>query len=262
MRMWVAVVALCLPALVVLTGCDQMQSAMVQVGIADPELPPPNTVDVICDASVGSTCTRETLYTSLGSVLQYAGRRPGSTVRLWVLGMDFANSALVGEQVSTRPARKGPKIYKAHIERWTESVREYFLKAAEPFISHPGNTRSPIAEGISKVAIYGSPGGVPRVILLISDAREVSGFGDFECGTLPTADTFTGKAHQAGVLAPGSLTNARFLFAYVTEGEVQGHRCAFTVARAAKIRRLWEEALRRAGATQISIGSGPPALSE
>lgn len=251
-------------AISTLIACNSPKAhqALESLGLSDGDPPPPAMVDLICDSSKGSSCTSETVNAVLNVALPYASIRSDSSVRFWAQGSAFGDTRLAGSQKVGRPSKPGKKSQNAYEIRWVDNARDYFAKAVEPYLARPGASRSPIAEGISKVALAGGAPGFARLLVVISDAREVSQFGDFECGPVPSGEKFTRALLREGVLMPGSLTGAKVHFAFVTEGEVDGQRCGATVGRATQVRALWLEALTRAGAAEVSFSGGVPSLGE
>lgn len=238
-------------------GNDHAPSRLVAacraVGICDQAPPSPIVVDIVCDASRGSSCTAETVRRSLDVVLLHIAQRPGSLVRLWALGTEVSDTALVGEQASTASARRGSKARKVYEERFVATAREYLEKSVEPFLNSPRKNRSPIAEGLSRVAIAGAPPGLGRIVVLISDLREVSGFGDFECGRLPSPSELVSRFQRVQVLARGSLDGVCMFFTFVGVTPVDGNRCAMTLDRARRVEALWRAAAVAAGAAQVRV---------
>ena len=73
------------------------------------------------------------------------------------------------------------------------------MMAAKPLLAKRYR-RSPIAESITRVALAGTPAQMRRFIVVISDGLEVSTFGDWECGRLPTTKRFLRNLHRGEVL--------------------------------------------------------------
>src|SRR2546425_3218892 len=97
-----------------LTGCSSGGSSMVlgscrRIGLCDDPPPAPVDVEVLCDATLGSTCNAHTLEAVLDRVLPYTSQRPGSAVRLWSLGSDVADTRMAADLAVPDPPHSGPK---------------------------------------------------------------------------------------------------------------------------------------------------------
>jgi hypothetical protein len=257
-----------LPFLLMATaGCDELEQnprmaeACRSIGLCDEPVPPPVAIDVLCDASLGSSCNTETLRRTLAVTLRHAALRPGSRVRLWMLGKDVASTTAVGEQVSPAFLRGSARSRRAAGERFIAGATEFFLAAAAHVLEAPGVRRSPLAEALSKISLADA-GGLPRRIVAVTDGREVSGLGDLECARLPAKEAFLAVLRRAHVLGPGLLTGASVEFVFVEFTPIQGRGCAAGVDRELHVRELWTAALKGAGAREVRIGSGPPTLGE
>ncbi|MBV8547515.1 MAG: hypothetical protein JO093_13710 [Acidobacteria bacterium] len=224
-------------------------------GAADKPLPPPLTVDVLCDPSAGSTCTEATLREVLRTALAQAAERPDSVVRLWVQGSNIETTRMVGEARSIKPHAPGRRARQQHESRWIAEQLRSLMTAAQPSLrKHP--RRSPIAETIGRVALATPPTKDSRLLIVVTDAFEVSGFGSFECGLLPTPDRFANVLSRERVLPAGSLRGVSIIFSHVDLVSVDRGRCPLSLRRAADVRAIWETALRAAGATHVEIQSG------
>ena len=90
-----------------------LSTALAWLGIEDPPPPPPLDIDVLCDASAGSSCTAESLRATL-DVPPAAAARPSSLVRLWVLGAgcrrhDADRHGYGGRKGAERQVRASPQ---------------------------------------------------------------------------------------------------------------------------------------------------------
>ncbi len=237
-------------------GCNDGPATLAAwLGASDKPLPPSLTEDVLCDPSAGSTCSEATLREVLGIALSRAAERPGSVVRLWVQGRDIETTRMVGEARSVKARGSGRRARQEHESRWTAEELRSLMTAAQPGL-RMNLQRSPIAEAIGRVALVTAPMKEQRLLIVITDALEVSDFGNFECGALPTPDRFARVVAREGVLPPGSLQGISIVFSHVDLGSVDRGRCALSLRRAADVRAIWQTALRDAGAARVEIQSG------
>lgn len=253
------------PRLAVLTtvamvfgGCEGGRAGLVRVGLADPAPPPPETIDVLCDPSVGSTCTVEKLGHTL-AVFGRAAARHGSVVRLWLLGATVEATKVQAEVTSLVPTGKTARARAKEAARWQAHQREVFLASVAPIIAAPRPpTSSPLVEAITRIALTDGHG-LPRKIALVSDGREM-GIADFECGPLPSDASWAARLKKLRLLAPGTLVGVEVSFTYLTLPPIK--RCSVSLKREQRIRELWKSALTAAGASEVRMLSGPIAWDE
>ena len=191
-------------------GCDDvtavptLSGACKLFGVCD-ELPPPaEMVDILCDASIGSSCTRESLGRAMDDVLHRAAQSPGSRTRLWSLAKTVADTNAVAEKETPSESRKSSRARKGLGDKFVAASKEYFTAAIAPTFALAPIRRSPLAEAMTKIALADS-GQLPRRLIVITDAREVSNLGDFECGFLPTDAGFVKKLQRRRILGPSTL---------------------------------------------------------
>lgn len=264
---FLAVTLTIVPTLLI-TGCGQndaspslLGSVSRAVGLAEEPLPPPELIDVVLDASEGSPASLATLEHTLNTTLPYAAARPGTSVRLWALGLELSDTRLLATVQSTAPKRRGERARKAEAQRFIETAKPFLLQAAQPVFERAAKKQSPIAEGISRVAYSTAPAGVQRHLIIITDARQVGGVlkFDFECGKVPDPATFVERLQANAILAPKTLTNTTIHFAFVALEPVPKRRgCDVTLARAQKIESAWRAAFTAAGARAVSFTTELP----
>ena len=245
--------ALCF--LLLFTNCRNASTLGEALGLTDKPAPSPVAIDILCDPSAGSTCTVATLRRTVMQALNGAATRPGSVVRLWMQGRDIATTCMVAEVVSPIVKRAGRRAKHHAIQRWTRSAEQTLLTAARPSLAKRYR-RSPIAESITRIALAGTPVPMRRLIVVISDALEVSSFGDWECGRLPTAKGFIRSLHRAEVLPAGSLRGISIQFCEVDLSPIDHNRCPVSLQRVAAVESLWRTAINAAGAESFDIRHG------
>lgn len=250
-----------------ITACEDSQAATktdktcMALGLCAPPPKAPVGVVVLCDTSMGSTCNRATLEQTLDAVLAHVADRPGSVVWLWSLGKNIAETGVVGEQAVPTRSAKSERSQSAQRERFTKAATGALLSSASRALDEPPIRQSPLAEAITKVGIT-DDGGLPRQLVVVTDAREMSATaGDFECARLPSDDsTFLTRLEKRGLLTPGILQGIAVHFAFVEGGKIPSRGCPVRIEREVRIRELWTAALTAAGASDVRITTGPPAL--
>lgn len=246
-------------------GCDELstQDRFVRscqfFGICDEASLPPELFDILCDASIGSSCTRETLDKALDVVLRRTVTRPGSHTRVWALTKTVADTNATAEKESPSPPHRSSRATKVLKEKFVADSKEYFTAALAPTFATTPIRRSPLAEAITKIALADS-GQLPRHLIVITDAREVSSLGDFECGLLPTDAGFMKKLRRRRIMGPAILAGIRVEFAFAQSMAVPSRGCPVQLERELRIRELWTAALTAAGAKSVSIRTGPPSV--
>jgi hypothetical protein len=248
-------------AWIALTGCDRptwLSRAGEAVGLVDAPSPAPVAKEILCDSSSGSTCSEKSLSATLDEKLPTVAARPGSLVRLWTLSETVAGTHVLAERTSTPSLRPSTQAVRAHEQRFVEETKLLFLQAAQPVFDRPAR-RSPIAESIVKVSLASAPKGAEREIILLTDGREESSLGHFECGRIPSAPGFLRQLHAASLFLPESLRGVRITWCFFSLEPVPGERCPATLDRFIQIKALWTAALHGAGA-DVQFFSNAPTL--
>lgn len=225
--------------------------------VCDPPAAPKLLMDLGCDASLQAPCTKETLAETVSGAATYLANRPESRLRLWLLGGTVGATRLVAE-VAVPPLKgKGPTSRSESTHRFVASTRELFLTAAQPAFSGKPPRQSPLIESLGKIALADGHG-LPRHLVLISDARQVSSdTADFECAKrLPSEVDWLKMVRR--LIPAGALSGVSLTFSYVTASP--SGRCPVSVEREVAIRRLWEMAAKQAAAKTITFTSGGAAL--
>jgi hypothetical protein len=256
-----ALVALCTMGCDSLAAAPSLNEACRTLGLCDIPTLPPGVTDVLCDASTGSSCDRDTLTKTLDPVLRQAAERPGSSVRLWVLKKTMAETVMLAECETKAIPQGSERARTASIARTVASGLEYFMAAAASALSEPAIRRSPLAEAIAKIALFDARG-LPRRIVVITDGREVSALGDFECHLLPSDAGFVRRLQNRRILGPGVLTGTRVEFVFVQTSKASPRGCPATLDRELRIRELWRAALKASGTSTVDIRTGPPVMSD
>ena len=247
-------------ALAVLEGCDgerpdtAWHRACEWSSICGSRSLGPETIDLIDDPSVGSSGTTDHFGEVLDQLLRRTAARPGSRLRVWVLARSAESVVNIGERVSPKSTARSERSRAKERERWIKENKESLLAAAQTSLSITIR-RSPIAETLARVALANSTTG-PRTIIFVSDGREMSDYGSFECRRLPSPSEFAATLRRANVLPPGRLQGVRVVFAFMRLAPVG--RCSTTIDRETRIREIWTSALKTAGASSVAIFTGLP----
>jgi hypothetical protein len=231
------------------------------LGVCAERAQPAETIDVLCDRSVGSTCTTEAIQRTVDAALEHATKRPGSRVRVWLMADAAALTAPIVERAIARAPSGSERSRRSHVARELAAAREVLLAAGRQALEGKQPRKSPIAESIAKIALADA-GGLPRRLVVITDAREMSPIADFECRRLPSPAAFLATLRGNGLLTANQLDGFDVEFAFVESAPLLHRGCPVTVAREAQIRDLWLAAIRGAGAASARISSGPPRFSD
>lgn len=242
--------AVLLAACLGLAGCAKVQQTSELLGLSDPSTPP-ITINIGCDVS-SSACSPEHLRAVLPMLLPELSARHGSTLRLFVFGNDLSTTRLLVETRSTPPSNLTSAGVRAHASAFAKATEESFLQAMAGSWSQR-RTASPIAEGLSGIATYPATGLTFHVLL--TDLRQQSALGSFECAPLPTVDQWQARTKQ--VLAPVRGTTVLVAFASPFEPVSDG-RCKPSMERYQAIVKLWTSALNAHGAQLHVFADGIP----
>lgn len=259
--------ALLAAILLVCVSCDRAAIPLPWNGLCQSvgvcESPPvlPVAIDFVCDHSRGSSCIRENLVPVLDQAARAVADKPNSLLRLWVIGKDTGETRSLAEQRVPEPRRGSERSRKAQREHAAAALGAVLQAAAEQIFAEKAARRSPIAEAIAKVALA-ETGKRPRTIILLTDAREVSQFGDFECRRIPSGQQFGNLLRANSILNPDTLTDTAFEFAFVQSSAIPNRGCAVQLGREIKIRTVWEHVLRAAGASRVRFSQDLPNLDE
>ena len=224
-------------------------------GATDKPQAAPATIDILCDASSGSTCSDEALREVAEAELCSAAARPGSVVRLWMQGRNIETTRIIATTKSPAHRATGRHARSEMENRWVAKESAAF-QAAAAGVMRKRMRRSPIAESIGVVALAPPAVSGKREIVVVTDALETSAFGQFECGRLPKPERFARSLAAHHILPPGSLTGVDVKFCHVDLGGIDGGRCAVSLSRAAEVRAIWRTALAAAGAPNVEIRQG------
>lgn len=243
---------------IVTIGCEQISKfiselPLDQLRISDAVTEPPETIDILCDASEGSTCNEDTLRETLDSVFQHSVSRPGSKVRLWNLGANLSQTIVVAETVSPNPVKK--QKHKSKPSTWPKENIDCFITAIQAEWILPPPKQTPLAESLTKIGKMDSCGLFRRIIVL-TDAREYR-LGNFECHP-PSIERWRHLLKENGALTLDSLKDVEVSFVNVSMPAVRG--CNLSLSRENRVHELWNTAMKDAGAI-FSITSGSVRLN-
>lgn len=233
-------------------GCG---NGTVASWFADKPQPAPVTIDILCDASSGSSCNNDSLAETVHVALGTAATHPGSTVRLWMQGRTIETTRIVGCAVSPTKRITSRHARTEAVERWV-SKEMTFLTADGHAAMHGRIRRSPIAESLGEIALAPVGAHQKHYIVAITDALEVSEFGEFECGRLPRPERFARVLAEHRVLAAHALAQTDVRFCHVELHPIDSERCRASLDRAAEVRDIWTRTLRAAGAASVEIRQG------
>lgn len=231
---------------VLLVGCDALHGI---VGRTAPS--PPVVVSVLCDASPGSSCTEDSLASTLDVVLPFVADHPGSRVQVFVMGNYAEETRLTGMVRVGAPPKPSRAARTAFRTTFLASARETLLGSALPFI-HEDRVRSPILASIARVQLVVGAKEDHRLIVL-SDLRESSEYCRCECQELPT--TAVWQSRVRGLLPRGSLGSTRVYLTGVDLRPLASHSCPQPVERYRTLVSLFTTALTDADA-RVSVHTG------
>ncbi len=243
------------------SGCGGDRRLCEALGFCDPAAPPAITFDIVLDGSEGSTATVDAVRSTSDSVLPLASHRPGSVIRLWWLGATVDETELLTTLTVEQPRSRARKWQATAQRDFVERNVPLLVTAADGHLSRPRPKRSPLAEGLTRVAWSTAPT-ARRVVILVSDGREVSSISDFECRPLPSEELWLQRLHDASLLPDKSLDGVVVHVAFASVPPIADRRCTPSIERETQIRALWVVALTRAGAATVTFHTGAPILTD
>jgi hypothetical protein len=229
----------------------------VTLRLCDPPPPETTTIDILCDLT--ADCTLENLRLTLDQYLRHCASRPGSILRLWMMGRSVSDATLVATADSSTAEAKAKKKRASSAQRFVDRELPRLVAAAQLAMAKPKPGASPIAETLTVVS-WAEARTTTRIIIVITDARQVSPIADFECKALPDEDTWIRALAANRSLTPHSLESVSVHFAFVGVTPVAGRGCRVSLERETEIRELWRVAIARAGGT-LDITNGPARLA-
>lgn len=224
-------------------------------GFCDVPAPPPLALAIGCDRSLHAPCTKETLLATAERAAEVIATRPGSQLAVWLIGGSVGETRELVNVASPPQTGKGRGTQAEQARRFVASTRALVLAAAEPALAGAPPHRSPLVESLAKMALADTHG-LPRHLVLITDAREVSpDTADFECSKRLLAETdWQRRLDKQHLLAAGSLAGFAITFSHMTASP--SGRCPVSVERELSIRHLWESCLKHAGVARVTFTSG------
>ncbi len=246
--------------LLALGGCHgaSLENACQWIGACDQVDPPAERVIILCDNSVGSSCSPSTLDSTISVALQHIVELPGSRIELWGLGSDVASTHILTSFAITRSKRNGVRATLAHRNSQTDAARLLLGQRGDEYLRSRPPSRSPLVSAFAKLSLALADSR-PLHVIAVTDGLEYGHGWDFECSP-PDTTLFRQSIQNAGILTPGSLDSTTITFAFVTLGEIDGNRCSVEIGRARRIRELWTSVLEAAGVVHVNFESGPPQL--
>lgn len=238
------------PLVFLLCSCDALKSVRSWGAtlVNDPVPLPPVGIVLACDHSLGSTCGQVELAANIDAALPVAAARPGSTVALWSFGSDVASTRELVRVESPAASTRGDRARVAQQRSWIDASRTELLRASRSIFSTDPLRSSPIAAGISAIAL--SRHEHDAIYVISTDGLECTRETfDFECKQLPGTKAFLARLSTLSLLMPGSLTGTRVIFANARISAVGNDRCPISISRVSAVRSLWSAAITHAGGT-------------
>jgi hypothetical protein len=242
------------------SGKTASRHAAVFLGVAEADRRPSRTIDLVIDSSLESPASVATITETIDAVLPDMASRPTpSCIRLWTTGTTESDARLVADACVSEPTR-GVKGHQEAARRYIENARPHLIDGVRAVFAMAARPRrSPIAATISRIA-HARTVTDERAIIVVTDGREESDIGQFECGALPTPSRFLASLKAARALEPRSLTGVDVALVFIGFTDAKRPGCATSLRRELEIQDLWRQAFERAGAKTIRFESGAPRM--
>lgn len=239
-----------LALLLALAACDRSVSLSLQSATPATEAP----IAVICTVRPHSTCTPETLRTSLHFVLAHAISR-GIAAELWLSRPDEPATLIKVIPPFKSQRRASSRTLEQDRILWISATSDDLVALTLPYLqmaAASSDHRQRIAEAISLVSSAHATKG-PRSLVVLTDGREFSRFGDAICRQLQPS-TFV--AAVGATLPPGSLRQVSIHFWFQTKQQPKLRSCVSTPKKEKILASAWEAAVSAAGGTiSFSVGT-------
>ncbi len=222
------------------------------LALTDPVRPPILVVFFI-DSSPGSSGSLEHLRLAASEPVALLAERPGR-LEVWVLGESLATTTMVLGLESPGPGSAVLRVRRSFRDRWVNEAR-----AALEGCEIPATRRkSPIAAGLTKIALRMSEWQHDKAVIVLSDLLEMDAQTyRLECQSpLPSTDEFLKTLHEHEYLTPGSLSNVAVVVGFFAPGLIDSG-CPTTIARFLQVRTLWERAFTAAGGRVMFFSETP-----
>lgn len=247
------------------TGCSDSDTSalhrtLMGLGVEDAPAAPPRTFRLVCDRSETAPCEHGVMMQMISAAIHEAYQRPGSHVEVHLVGRVVAETRRVASVSIPARAVQEERVARAAEERFVQSIRPMLCAPLGAALASARPRRSPLAESLDKIALESSQG-MPVEVIAVTDLREVSDLGDFECGRLPSEQDFLARLQRHGILGPRTFTNARVHFVVGDHGPVPRRNCPVTMGRERTVMQLWTTALRNAGASEVTFHTEVPDLA-
>lgn len=234
----------------ILLGCDRSVSLSLQSASSPAEAP----IAVICTVRPHSTCTPETLRSSLHFVLAHATSR-GIAAELWLSRPNEPATLIKVIPPFKSQRRASSRTLGQDRALWISATADDLIALTLPYLqaaTTSSDRRQRIAEAISLVSSAHAPAG-PRSIVVVTDGRESSRFGDADCKLLQP-NTFVSAV--GATLPPGSLRQVSVHFWFQTKQQPKLRSCVSTPKKEKILANTWNSAVSAAGGTiSFSVGT-------
>lgn len=239
-----------LALLLALAACDRSVSLSLQSATPTAEAP----IAVICTVRPHSTCTPETLRTSLHFVLAHATSL-SIAAELWLSRPNEPATLLKSVTPFKSQRRASSRTLEQDRILWISATADDLVALTLPYLQTAvasSDHRQRIAEAISLVSSAHATAGA-RSIVVVTDGRELSRFGDADCKLLQP-NTFVSAV--GATLPRGSLRHVSVHFWFQTKQQPKLRSCVSTPKKEKILASAWEAAVSAAGGTiSFSVGT-------
>lgn len=235
-----------------LTGCDDLRGFFV-----GPPPPVPFVVDVLVDASEDSSGSPETATTVVTMAARFVADRPGSLIRVWVLGSTVGRTRIVGTATVSAPSRAGKRFREATKAAFLRDTLPVLLNPVMAALKEPAPRRTPLVQSLLLIALAEAPVHAERHLVAITDLRESELWG--ECSRPPNVERVNELLRANN--CPTRLSGIKVGFAYCGLRPAANPRCGLSVTAYEELRNFWRQWVAANGGT-ATFHLAEPLLNE
>jgi hypothetical protein len=223
-----------------LAGCDDLRGFFV-----GPPPPVPFAVDVLVDASEDSSGSPATATTVITTAARSVADRPGSLLRVWVLGPTVGRTRIVSTASVPAASRAGKRFRDAARDAFLRDTLPVLLGPVMAALKEPAPRRTPLAQSLLLIALAEAPMRAQRHLLVITDLRESELWG--ECSRPPSVERVNELLRANN--CPTRLSGIKVAFAYCGLRPAANPRCGLSVTAYEDLRNFWRQWVAANGGT-------------
>jgi hypothetical protein len=221
-------------------GCED-----AAVFFKGPPPPVPFVLDVLVDASEDSSGSPATATSVVTMAARSVADRPGSLIRVWVLGPTVGRTRIVSTATVPSPHRAGKRFREATKDAFLRDTLPVLLNPVIAALKEPAPRRTPLVQSLLLIALAEAPVHAERHLVAITDLRESELWG--ECSRPPNVERVNELLRATN--CPTRLSGVKVSFAYCGLRPAKNPRCGLSVTAYEELRNFWRQWVAANGGT-------------